>query len=279
MNRQGYYVPTLTNLSASFTPSQVNQIDAIALQAPVAWPYPRADQPGQQLAFSYISAQTCRCPDVRAAYGDLNNSLADWYTQLALLKYPGQQSGFSPSDFDTIQKQLLTELFYAADIQRFEINIIGLYTAQNSNVGLILTSDYADVANSLPMPANTDSVFLDVLGGIFNLARSLPVGPVLQVTFAAANVAIDFGTELVNNSDGTPALQRGQLRSTYGHLAGDAANLFAQGQYEIGNLFALILTDWGRMQKLGGAIAGQQLQWDPRVDGEVLGSFDRSTRT
>ena len=283
-NHEWNYRPTLSNLTSTFNSSANSLLDTIALQAPVAWPYPQAGHAGQQSAYLYFSQLSCVCNDIRSSYNNLNATLSDYYTAVSGAQYVANPN-FSSRDFALLQTQLKTELEYARAIQKFEGNFDLLYTEQNSNVGLLLTQDYGIVSSNLyvpPPPATSHVSFgiLTGLGDLFSLASYLtPLGPELQFGFDAASIAFNTGALFTNNSDGTPAInQSGLLTSTYGDLAGDAANNFADGQEVVGNFFDLILSDWGRMKTLGLPLQQGTIAWDSSVSSAVLNSFDRSTR-
>ncbi len=283
-NYQMNYRPTLTNLTSTFNTSSISLLDAAALQAPVAWPYPQPGHTGQQNAYAYFGQLTCGCNDIRSSYNNLNATLSDWYTAVSGAQYTAN-SKFSSEDFTLLQTQLKTELEYARAIQKFEGNFDTLYTQENSNVGLLLAADYSAVKSDLYVapPPQTSHVSFGVLTGLadlFSLASYLtPLGPELQFGFDAASIAMNTGALFTNNANGLPAInQAGMLQSTYGNLAGDAANNFADGQEVVGNFFDLILSDWGRLKTLGVPLQQQSIAWDSSVDGGVLDNFDRSTR-
>ena len=283
-NHQWNYTVSLSNLSSTFNSSSVSLLDAAALQAPVAWPYPQPGHTGQQNAYLYFSQLTCGCDDIRSGYNNLNATLSDWYSAVDNAQY-SSNSGYSSADFGLLKQQLMTELGYAQGIQNFENNFNLLYTQSNSNVGLLLANDYATVKSDLYVapPPDTNHVSFGVLTGLadlFSLASYLtPLGPELQFGFDAASIAMNTGALFTNSSTGPPAInQSGLLSSTYGNLAGDAADNFADGQEVVGNLFDLILTDWGRLQTLGLPLKQGTIAWDSSVGGAVLNDFDRSTR-
>jgi len=283
-NHQWNYAVSLSNLSSTFNSSSVSLLDAAALQAPVPWPYPQPGHTGQQNAYVYFSQLACSCNDIRSGYNNLNSTLSIWYTAVDHAQYTSNP-GFSSADFGLLQQQLRTELDYAQGIQNFENNFNLLYTQTNSNVGLLLANDYATVKSDLYVapPPDTSNVSFGVLtglGDLFSLASYLtPLGPELQFGFDAASIAMNTGALFTNTSSGPPAInQSGLLQSTYGNLAGDAADNFADGQEVVGNLFDLILTDWGRLETLGLPLKQGTIAWDSSVGGAVLGDFDRSTR-
>lgn len=283
-NHQWNYAVSISNLSSTFNSSSVSLLDATALQAPVAWPYPQPGHTGQQNAYVYFSQLTCTCNDIRSSYNNLNATLSDWFTTVSTAKYTTNPK-FTYGDFTLLQIQLKTELEYARAIQKFEGNFDLLYTQENSNVGLLLTQDYGIVQSHLyvPPPPVTHHVLFGVLTGLsdlFSLASYLtPLGPAVQFGFDAASIAMNTGALFTSSPSGPPAInQLGMLRSTYGNLAGDAANNFADGQEVVGNFFDLILSDWGRMKTLGLPLQQQTIKWDSSVNSAVLDSFDRATR-
>lgn len=284
LDKEMGYAPFLSNLTSNLDTSTVSLLDATALQAPVAWPYPQAGHPGQQNAYLYFGQETYKCSDIRSSYNNLNSPLSIWYSKISGLQYQSNPN-YSQNDFNLLQGQLETELEYAQTIQNFEGNIDLLYTAQNSNVALLLASAYEEAQQNLYQapPPPSQSVSFGVFNGLsrmFSLASYVtPLGPDLQFAFTAASVAMSSAATYTHNSSGTPVLgQTGLLQSTYGSLAGDAANNFADQQEVIGNLFDLIFSDWGRMQALGVPLLNQTIVWDSSVSGAVLADFDRSTR-
>jgi hypothetical protein len=285
LDHEGYYAAILSNVSSNFfSTSTENLLDAVALQTPIAWPYPQSGHPGQQAAYTYFSQQACSCGDVRSNYSDLDAPLASYQGNITRAVYK-KSLGFSEDDFETLQNQLNTELTYTIAIQKFENNLTTLFTAENSNLGLLLTNDYTTVEQNLyqPPPPPSDSTFFDVLDvtadGLSLASYVEQLTPEGQLAAGAASIALYVTEDFIHSPSGPPALnQKGQLLSTYGALASDAASNFADGEYQIGNLFDLILSDWGKLQALGLPLDQGKIVWDDSLTGEILGNYDRSIR-
>lgn len=59
------------------------------------------------------------------------------------------------------------------------------------------------------------------------------------------------------------------LETTFDALEQKSIDDFFAMQTNVGNLFDLILSDWGRLQKLGEPLRGGLIQWDRNLDGAV----------
>jgi hypothetical protein len=294
LDHQYGYAPALSNLKSTWDKSTVSLLDAIALQPPTAWPYPQPGHPGQQAAYLYFSSSpvvdTCLCQDIRSAYANQNSysSFSNWYTNVSLAQYPyanQQNPPFSEEDFTLLKDQLETELQYAASIQGYLNNISLLFSGQESSISLILSGDYATVEQYLyapPPPSTNTALFatLTAVGGMASLASYFtPVGPAAQFAFDGVSVGMNVAASTTNFQSSSGSInEQGMLESTYADLSTDAVNYFADTSDQIGNFFALILTDWGRMEALGKPLQDQTIVWDTTVDGTVLQNFDRVTR-
>lgn len=272
----GNYRPTLTNLTASYDQSDLALLDAVGLQPPTPWP---AMTPGQQAAYLSISEKLC-CADIRAAYVNDNIAPSTWLSDLDGLTYPSS-GGFTQEDFNTVKAQLTTEINYVADVRQFYANIVILYTQLLASQDGTLTGAYNAVAQALK-PHNSTTIspkWLDAISTAETLTDDLasfgggdfPAQLALDVVF----ISINHGMKSANNQNGA-ALQN--VETTVDQLKEKSINDFNASQTNVGNLFDLILSDWGRLQALGQPLKSNQIQWDPTLYGVALGSIDRAVR-
>jgi hypothetical protein len=260
-DNRGFYSTVLSNRTSTFDQSTLALVDAIALQPPTPWPAMTA---GQQLAYSYISQQLLcdqappppppSCTDIRAAYTNENEVPSSWYSTLEgnNLPYPSGQS-FTVDDFDSVKAQLRTEVGYVVVIRQFFQNISALYTDIQTGQDAILAAAYQAVASSLqpgggtkitPMWQSAITGAETISDDIGSLACGTPAKLALDLFFVSSNIAMASA-----NASSGASLQR--LETTFDGLQQRSLDDFAASLTVIGNLFDLILTDWGRLQALG----------------------------
>ncbi len=61
-------------------------------------------------------------------------------------------------------------------------------------------------------------------------------------------------------------------------VAQQKADQYTDSLVTLGNDFKRVVTDWGRLSQVGGAIIGGKLNWDPTASGLFLRAFDLTTR-
>jgi hypothetical protein len=279
-DNRGFYTPVLSNRTSTFDQTTLGLVDAIALQPPTPWP---AQSPGQQAAYTYISeillGSTAPDPDIRAAYTNENQVPSTWLSILLSLSYPSGQS-FTESDFDSVQAQLETEIEYVSVIRQFLQNIEDLYTQTQTGVDAILNGAYQAVKNDLQPGGGTGMTprWQSVIAGAETISDdigSLAGGPAVKLALDLVFVSANFAMAAANATGGA-ALQR--VETTFDGLQQRSIADFAASLTVIGNLFDLILTDWGRLQALGVPLKGNQIVWDPSLNGAVLDTLDRALR-
>lgn len=274
-NLNGYYRPILSNLTSTFDQSTLALLDAIALQLPTPWP---TQSQQEQAAYQSLSLQLC-CADIRAHY---TNSLADpdnWQAQLDGLQYQSNNS-FSATDFNNVKQQLKTEFTYVADVQRLYRNLKNLYTEMQTGEGAILDSAYNAVRGSLN-PDSGAKVAPDWLATISSAmllsgdVASIGGGPTTKLMLDMAFVSLNLGIGLANSQTGVPLTN---LDATVNELKQKSVEDFNASLTATGNIFDLILSDWGRLQGLGAPLRAELISWDDNLDGVILQSMDRALR-
>jgi hypothetical protein len=285
-DHQEYFSVELANLTSSFNTTTAAMLDQLALTPPVPWPYPQTQD--QLNAYTWLSNDSCQCQDIRAVYsGESASTLGSYQNHIDTAKYGDVNNPqFSSEDFSTMQTQLSTELNYAIAIQSYYKNLQSLYQDNEITLGSELTSDYTNIKNNLyvPPPPPGKSTFMkifDITRGAVAIAGDLggPASPAIKAGLDAYTLGVIVSEDIGDNSDGTPALnQQGELITTYGNLSQDAANNFQDQLYQLGNIFDLVLSDWGKLQALGQPLYSGQMQWDDSFTSEALGYYERSIR-
>jgi len=287
-DRREYYRPHLSTLTQNFLSQySFTFLDTVALQAPVAWPYPQPNNVGQNAAFTYINQQVCQCQDIRARYQDMDPALIQLYErEVEQLSYPANDANFSKSDFNTLKSQLVQELSYAGIIQGYEQGLLRLVDAQDGAVALILDSAYGQLMSSLwPHPSSqqlTTEIIFDFISAVETIFKAAsyitPAGPVVQVAMGVSSAAIGFGLSVAENADGSSGLDYGAgqaLTAKWSQLSEQALIYLTQSQDEIANLFGLILSDWGRLQAFGGAIENGTVVLTSEAQNAITANFQR----
>lgn len=258
----------------------------ILSQPAKAFPVPVPGDAGQQQAFSYINQQLCgaECASIRSAYEDTNIDLDQKSIKLFGLRDPQHPDidcdhTTLVTDFCIVRGQLLNELGYAANVRDFDKNISGLWTDEQSNIGLILTGVTGKVNQSLQPPpqSKVPSIVEGVIGGLLSVASKIP-GPSAPI-LGILSGAFSFGTSLANNLAGNSTVLNVNVPAS--NLASQAADSFAQQNVALGTMMDLVYEDWGKLQALGTALNDSQ---DPNwfwngdtTTGQLLQGFNTAT--
>jgi hypothetical protein len=267
------------------------ELYSLAWEEPVEWPM--VDSQQRQAAYSWISSKVC-CDDVRKnAYDNLDNAVSNWQFSLSTLNYPdgknqpcpssGARSlnnsaatdaiGFSFSDFCDVKGQLSNEFKYVANVRDFRINMLLMFTEQNSNISSTLTSVWTDVSDSfvVPPPDRATQITVDVLGSVLTLLSIIP-NPAAAAGAAVASAALNLSTQLARTPQSDT---QGKLFTTYGELNADAVKYSEQVQAGLEQLIKNIITDWAKLEAVGQHFAHNDPGWkyDP-TQSQLLPAFD-----
>jgi len=291
-DRRDYYDPHLSTLTQNFLSQySFTFLDAVALQAPVAWPYPQPNNPGQDAAFAYINQQVCQCRDIRARYQNIDPALIQQYEQgVKQLGYPPNGATFSKSDFTALKTQLVKELNYVSVIQGYEQDLLPLLDSQSGAVALILDSAYANLMSAFwPHPSSGQlgiKILFDFVGAVETIFRAatyiVPGGSEFQVAMGITSAAIGFGLSVAEDTSGSSAMNYGggrALTAEWGQMSGQALTYLTQSTDEIANLFGLIFSDWHRLQTFGGAIENGTVVFNSQAQTEITANFERGVMT
>jgi hypothetical protein len=187
-------------------------------------------------------------------------SPAVWLVQLQGLSFnSNSQPTYDQESFDDMKQQLATEFQYLASVRLLQSNITNLYTAQQSNVGLLLQAAYDTLKASLDVEDNQSSQSLnwtgileDVFGVLGAVSGVLSLGDPATAPEAAVGIGITmaFSTLLTavataetNTAAGTGIVAEENLLTTAGNLASSAADKYARSLITLGNQFDRIVTD------------------------------------
>lgn len=293
VDHRGYYGPGTTGHRLGLASVEAAEILSASLLGHTPWPFPGPDPAKSMAAYRWISQQLC-CDDLRATYVNLNVSPTVWLTQLPQLTYDAALlPDSSQADFDAMIAQLTTELQYLALVRQLQANVLGLYQAQQANVGLLLAQATNEVVNNLQVALTTPASpirWLEILNDVLNVVGTasnlLSLG---GPQAGAAGGAIRFATGLgamianqvagtTNNPAGTPLKGLESEELTAADLASRAADDFASTIASLGTHFDRIVTDWGRLKTVGAPLAANQLPWDQNAAGLLLAAYDRLVR-
>ena len=316
--RDGYYRATLESEYGEFFPKTSATIFAAPLLLPIDWPLTGAGSTsGQQAAYHWISEQLMgcitNCDDIRAAYSNLNQDPAIWLAVLTSLQMPGDcitsdcGIGFSNSDFQTAQTQLVTELRYVGVIRQYQSNLLTLLQAEQSNQGLILQQELDALLANTTFDFSSSSYGaedwrtwlsdgLKILGPSASLGSASAVGlgiiatdgivaagapyalPAVAIVSGIGVGALDLSAEKTNDTNGRALEEQAHELVAGSNLAGTLADQYADILISIGHDFNRIYADWGRLSAVGTIIADNGLVWTTDATGSLLKNFDLTAR-
>ena len=308
--RDGYYRATLESEYGEFFPKTSATIFAAPLLLPIDWPLTGAGSTsGQQAAYHWISEQLMgcitNCDDIRAAYSNLNQDPAIWLAVLTSLQMPGDcitsdcGIGFSNSDFQTAQTQLVTELRYVGVIRQYQSNLLTLLQAEQSNQGLILQQELDALLANTTFDFSSSSYGaedwrtwlsdgLKILGPSASLGSASAVGlgiiatdgivaagapyalPAVAIVSGIGVGALDLSAEKTNDTNGRALEEQAHELVAGSNLAGTLADQYADILISIGHDFNRIYADWGRLSAVGTIIADNGLVWTTDATGSLL---------
>ena len=278
LDNRGYYAPILSNLTSTFDQGALSLVDAVALQPPTPWP---AMTSGQQAAYTSISS--CLLSglntDIRAQYTNNNLHPSDWLSSGCL---PVAQScqALPQDDFTQVGCQLRNEFNFVNDVRAFRDNIKTLKTSQAITLDDTLDGAYDWVSSSLQPSDGTklSPKWQAAISGAETISDDLATivaGAPAKLALDAVFVTTNFSIAAANDQNGR-ALQN--VETTFKELKDRATADFGSSLTVIDNLFDLILTDWGRLQALGGPIHGGEIAWDDSIADATLPIYDRALR-
>ncbi len=226
--------------------------------------FPRPVGAAEVSAFQYINSKLCTNCNIRDLYDDHNLVFSNYVTVLQSMRDSSDRScDVSSSNADTnfcnVRAQLLKEFIHVNNIRAFFANLDNLWIASGQLSISNQLSAYNTIKAQLTPPDTTPSenlglkianLFLEVASGI----------PEVGEIFGAADVILNFATELVTDKQGNKTID---LSSTIGNALEQANQQFIAQRATMGTLFQLIYQDWGKLNALGTALASATNQSSP----------------
>jgi len=233
----------------------------IALQQPTPWPVaPSASsspcQPGDEpcLAYHWISQQITANDAIlslREIYTVLDSPFSTYSANLDVLQYaPAMRERFSREVFEQVKQQLGIELLEVQTV----VNLLGQYTQLITDFAVEQTGElmsaYSNVEQTVsPDSSSTAGYDLEVaMRTITLIGAAVDPEPVSRAALGVASAGLFLGMSLDRSPAGN---SNGQLLAKEGELAGLIVQRFNSNLVSISQVFASVLTDWGRLHEVG----------------------------
>ena len=258
---------TFTGWNPALVPCAIGVLDLPAK----GWPAMTADQ---QNAYSYISVQLQQeqtQTGVRGAYTNLLAPIGDWNTDLSDMT---PDPNVTAADWAIVKAQLQLEFTYVDSVR----NLFDQLTTVSGFYGTMQTDQFTGVSATLGLSApNQGSTTIDLMFenmGITLLQRIGSIVPPpygLFVSIIGSGIATAIQQTIKQNSPNAPD---GTLQIAYQKMADALAqNLVdlsdAQGDEQIA-----IVTDWGKLQACGQAVAQGIWTWPPTLAASILDGLE-----
>jgi hypothetical protein len=256
------------------------QVDAVAYgiidQPPLSWPAMTGTQAAGYTAIS--DAVGAGAGGIRTQYSNINAPFSEWYALVRTMSCP---SGVTPSDWTTIQNQVLSELTDVTSVNTFFTNMAILAT----NVAQIQTDTYDEVVQMVGLPADPSkqptSIIQIILGKIFDQMISAAMDAAPKAVSKTINAGISlfkFAADSIATQYGAKNCEEA-IHLACAALAGELQAIITSNAQTSGDQQAAILSDWGKLSGCGSAISSGVWYWPPKFDYSVLSSIGDATHT
>lgn len=238
-------------------------LEAVVAQANSSPPFPAAATPGETAAYGYISSQLLGSPGasetcnyegttysgIRCQYANVNatSTLTGCQISVGKLPSPGTFEGvtIAPSDWTSVQGQIVAECRYAADVQttfaNYKTFLDTLFVQESASI-LGLAGDVG-----VPQATSLNPVPIEILEGIVYTvlcATGDPLaGVIANVISTATNAALSAPGQTLTHP----------LATTVASIYGDLGSAFASLTQGLATAETAILQDWGRLRQIGPA--------------------------
>jgi hypothetical protein len=243
----------------STAPANYQLYDTIAYTT-APWPVPvaGAHHAVQQEIYEYLSMQACQCTDtdIRKQYNASPGILGDW---LANLTAPANIN-FPAADFETVLKQLRIELADAKLVGGLKANMQTLLESATTASTGSLNSVFTDVKNSVQVPQESTAVpiikfILEMASIAAEVAGFHAIAAVLGIITASLAVATELTRDDKGNGDDA-------LQTTTAQLGQATVKQFEGALGSLQTTFSYVLGDWGKLQRVGTGLRGDEKNWD-----------------
>ncbi len=254
-------------------PSRTNlEIYRILARVSAPWPVPAAGahHDEQLAAYRYLSHSACACGDLRIHYNAAGNTILTFKEKVARTPFAADH-GFGETDFNAVRHQLVTELGHVFLIDGVRGQTLTLLSNQQHMLLPKLTEAYDVVRRSFEVNrgAKVRSVIVGIVQALAGLTALTPVGPVV----GALNGVLTGSSNLANTVTGA---HLAELETTVGDLGKQTVDGFAGSITAITATYNVVLSNWGRLEALAGAIARHSNEWEIRNPGAVVTALSAS---
>ncbi len=263
--------------------------------AHASWPIP-SGRPGeavhdaQQKAWTYVSDELCRCPDVRVEYSGNQDLIKQWARDLNTVTNPGGK-GFDDATLAVVKKQMQVELDDVDLVAGLQLRMLNLRGLQNQTLDQALKDALKDVQDTLRVPkdkswvaptvgfaasatlALTPLIIKALIGAAAAAASAGPIGAAIGVIGAVIGLII----ALVSNALSKVGPNRAKVSAE--QLAQEITRRFTEGLNSLGQAFDLIYDDWGKLARVGEGLRSGT-GWDIRQDqvGRLVSQVSDATK-
>ncbi len=258
--------------SGSPTTNRIGRLNAIAYQAPTAWP--SGSTKSQKNALKYISehydleyspSSSCykpAVPDVRFEYCDLNAPWGNLLANLPSHKWSASDCGCLESDWKSMRKELPKEIRSVQRVYKYVGLIQEIYGTGSSESAILGVKQIAtDVNNAINPPPGSGAGgwWSDLVANLANgLSVLAPEDSTLESVSDAVSALAYLGEDALTVPDGSSTL--GQIVSTEASdLPQQAADRYRAASLNFGHFGDMIVTDSG---KLAAVAASPDIQLD-----------------
>ncbi|MGH9842813.1 MAG: hypothetical protein ACREEM_29080 [Blastocatellia bacterium] len=259
-NNRGNYRPILSNLTSPYDQSTIGIVDAVALQPPVPWP-DLTGAVGSNNAYHYIGQKAFKVDDIRGSY--TSEIVTITQGDVEGVEYDESGCNCSKPEFDAVKSQLVDEAIYVSDIRALKTAIKDMQGLIHGEGNTIIEDAYTEVSSSLQVDKDKSVTpkwltVVEFFASSVGDGIAITAGPEAKLGFDMLNGLLHTTLSLSNDKLG---VSKTSLATTFANLKDRTDEDFNNAETMTGNLFNLILSDWGRIQALGMRITTNQIVW------------------
>jgi hypothetical protein len=243
-------------------------------QPPTAWPL--RDTLPRQRAVAYVTHTLCNCPitDVRLQYSDRALDFGQYANDLRDVSFPAGSPGFTQADLDAVKAQLALEFGHVVQVSKLFDNIASLTASAQAPVQTMIGQVAQEVRQAAAAPADPVVSYevVEAVADVLEIAALFGGEEFEFIAVIGSLLELAWGVAYDDEGKGYDELE---VRASA--LENELIGSFDAAAKGIANAFDAIVTDWGRLQRLGhnltSATEGGPWYWGADTQDEIVNAL------
>lgn len=256
---QSGFIPVLTDLTGA---TSGNELVEVAYKPSTPWPL--RDTPQHLAAIKFVSdALGLKVDDPRLRYTDLGIAFSDaqYLGKLQAMTYPGSPS-FSAEDFAAVKSQLEQEFGWVSTVRSFIDRLKGVTSSSVISNSLALnrvTREIRSAVSDEPVEVNPYEILSIIAKMAGVAAEHAAAEPELAGALSFISGAFALAAMATKGPKGQTPLD--VFTAKKDQLSDELADRFQGTLNQLGSLRSILVTDAGKLQEAGTAIADGKPGW------------------